>query len=423
MTSYSYARTGLILLCVSSLPFESLAAADTEISEKTQICEQILSLEEFRAYALNNSPMVGEIDRDYASDLAKAFDLRVLANPELQAERTRTRMTLSAADEPQSQISISQPIRLSDFGKRDRVASLIKKSGDAQKSAKVLELTQKLIVQFRTLYVLQQTERIISEAELRATKKVSLIREGVKKGLISDGDEKLFEGEKYRLQAQKKGISSTISIMQSDLGRSIGSSCLIVTTDPGAFGETPSENLLLQKARASKLSESTRLALLASLAKEQTRLAELDAFPGITPRLVYQHTNDGGDYFGAGISIPLPFWNRNQGNRMRAETEHKVAETNRAFLANGGLESQIKSLRSAVISSKEQAELFSAKVVPSFEAALRAQEKLYSEGKGNVLQVWQTLRTFNEVQSQGLLLWLEAASARVQLSLLIGEEI
>ena len=40
-----------------------------------------------------------------------------------------------------------------------------------------------------------------------------------------------------------------------------------------------------------------------------------------------------------------------------------------------------------------------------------------------MMQVWQTLRTFNEVQTQGLQLWLEAVSVRVQLSLLVGEEV
>jgi len=80
-------------------------------------------------------------------------------------------------------------------------------------------------------------------------------------------------------------------------------------------------------------------------------------------------------------------------------------------------------LRDAAVNSQEQADIFLQNVIPAFSAALEAQEKLYSQGKGNVIQVWQTLRTLNEVQSQGLLLWLEAISIRVQLSLLVGEEI
>jgi len=159
------------------------------------------------------------------------------------------------------------------------------------------------------------------------------------------------------------------------------------------------------------------------LTKEQVRLSELDAFPQITPRLIYQHTNDGGDFFGAGISIPLPFWNQNQGEKYKANAERKVAEIQSSFIKNGGLENQIITLREAVINAEEQAQLFSKKVIPSFEKAFQAQEKLYAQGKGNVLQVWQALTTFNEVQTQGLVLALEARALRMQLSLLVGEEI
>jgi len=75
------------------------------------------------------------------------------------------------------------------------------------------------------------------------------------------------------------------------------------------------------------------------------------------------------------------------------------------------------------VNSEEQAQLFTKKVIPSFEKAFQSQEKLYAQGKGNVLQVWQTLTTLNGVQTQGLQLLLEAKSLRIQLSILIGEEI
>ena len=419
----SGAHRVVILLCTGLSLYGGIATAEIKDSRKPATCEQSLSLEGFRASALSQSPLVAEIDRDYAKELASAFDTEVLINPELQAEQTFTRMNVGGDDDPQAQVSIGQTIRLSNFGSRERVAALIRRSGDRQKRAQILELTQKLLVQFRTLYVLQETEKILANAEQRAAKKVLLISAGVKKGLLSQGDEKLFDGERYRLQAQRKGVAATIATLQSELARSTGSPCTILTTGQELLTELPSEELLLQKARSSDLSESTRVDLLVNLAREEMRLSELDAYPQITPRLVYQHTNDGGDFFGAGLSMPLPFWNRNQGQQIRSRAEQRFVEAKSTFLSNGGLEVQIKNLRRAAESSKEQSEIFSLKVIPSFEAALRSQEKLYAEGKGNVLQVWQTLRTFNEVQTQGLQLWLEAVSVRVQLSLLVGEEV
>ncbi|HMO18725.1 MAG TPA: TolC family protein [Oligoflexia bacterium] len=423
MSTYSCARAGLTLLSFTSIFLKIEVAAEELEKINPPQCEQKLSLEAFRAYALNNSPLVAEIDRDYANQLAEAFNVDVLPNPELQIEHTYTGMKLGGANDPQSQVSIGQAIRISNFGSRSKVASLITKSGDLERRAQIIEITPKITIQFKTLSTFQQIEKLFLDSEARATKKVTLIKDGVKKGLLTQGDEYLFEGEKYRLQAQAKNITSTIAILQAELSKATGSPCSIISSEVNKFESLPSEEALLQKAKASEISESSRIERLTNLRSEQVRLSELDAFPQISPRFVYQHTNDGGDFYGAGITIPLPFWNRNQGEIQRTKAQQKVENVKSNFLANGGLTMQIVNLRKAAINAQEQAEIFTTKVIPSFEGALLSQERLYGEGKGNILQVWQTLRAFNEVQTQTLQLWLEVFSTRAQLSILIGEEV
>lgn len=382
-----------------------------------------MSLDTFRAYVLNHSPLVAEIDRDYANELAEAFNVETLINPELQIEPTFTGMKIGGANDHQAQVSIGQPLRLSNFGSRSRVAALISKSGDSVRRSKLLELSQTLIVQFKTLSTYQQIQQLLSDSEKRAAQQVALIKDGVKQGLFLGGDEYLVEGEQYRLQAQAKGIASTIATLQAELSEATGSTCPLISSDANLLQPLPSEEELVRKAKASDISEASRVERLNSLKEEQLRLTKLDAFPLIAPRLVYQHTNDGGDFYGAGISIPLPFWNRNQGEIQRAAAEKQVVTIRSDFLQNGGLVSQVASLRKAAASAEEQAELFTAKIVPSFERALKSQTRVYDQGKGNVLQVWQTLRAYNEVQTQALQLWLEVFSTRAQLSILIGEEI
>ena len=413
----------LSLTCAGIIFRAGFAGADDAEVERALTCERKLTREEFRVFALQNSPLVAEFEGEHAKELARAVDARTLQNPELDAERTFTTMELEGAHDPQTQLSLSQPFRFSHFGARTRFAELIAKSGDVQKRARLFEFGQKLIVQFETLSAIQQTQELIQSAEVRAAEKVKLIRAGVKKGLLSEGDEKLFEGEQYRLQAQRKATSYSAAMLQSDLSKTLGLPCGVVATPARSSNPIPSVGELLRKASESEFSEGARISILTRVTKEQARVAQLDAFPSLTPRLIYQHTNDGGDFFGAGITVPLPFWNTNQGERKRATAELDVAEARARFLAEGGLEHQVFNLRVAAVSAHEQATIFATKVVPSFEAALRAQEKLYNEGKGSVLQVWQTLRAFNEVQAQSLELWLQAVTARGELSILIGEEI
>jgi cobalt-zinc-cadmium efflux system outer membrane protein len=163
--------------------------------------------------------------------------------------------------------------------------------------------------------------------------------------------------------------------------------------------------------------------LLEALASEQSALADLDAVPSLIPRFVYQHTNDGGDFVGAGVSIPLPLWNRNQAESTRAEAEHRAITARKAFLRDGGLASTVTSLRLAASSSQRQVEIYRTKVVPSFELAFKAEERLYKEGKGSLLDLWQTFRAMNEARLSELTLQTEAIRHRAALSVLVGEEI
>lgn len=418
-TTYSAIFTTFFLLCAAVVPL----AAEQGQQVSGNSCSRSLTLEEFKAIAFEKSPLVAEIDGEYAQQVARALETEVLANPEASAEQVYTRMKIGGADDAQTNASIGQPLRLSNFGSRARVGALLRRAGDTQKRAKLLELSQKLTMQFFALRAFQRADAILVNSEALASRQLLAIHEGVKKGLLSEGDHKLFEGEKYRLQAQRKGLQSSMKTLQAEISNSLGEACAIETKGDPFLVAIPDEVTLLSKAQQSDLSEVSRAELVLSLSAEQEKLARLDAFPEFTPRLVYQHTNDGGDFVGAGIAIPLPLFNRNQASTTRAEAEQNTARRKRDFLLQGGLESKVKALRSAAVSAAEQADIYSKKVVPAFHEALRSQERLYAQGKGSVLQVWQTLRTFNDAEREALAVWLAAATARMQLSLLVGEEV
>lgn len=416
-------RRLLALLACAQLSVGISVRADTMGGGLQAVCAGEISLDTFRACAIKNSPLAAEIDREFSDALAQAFDTEILANPELQVDETYTRMNIGGSHDAQNQVSIGQPFRVSNFGSRQALAALMRKVGDGKRRAQLLELTQTLNLKFRTLSVLQQVERILSDAESYALKRAGSIREGVKKGLFSSGDESLLEGERYRLLAQKKSTTAAIYLLQSQIARSTGITDRIDAIFSADLGELPSDDQLLQKARESEISEKVRADLTTSLAEEQRCVAELDTVPQLAPRIVYQHTNDGGDFIGAGITLPLPFWNRNQSGIIRADADRKSAARISEYLNQGGLSAQIVNVRRAVAEYQDQSRIFLKSVVPSFEKALRSQEKLYQEGKGNVMQVWQTMRAYNEARTEALTLWLDAVSARIQLSVLVGEEI
>jgi outer membrane protein TolC len=386
-------------------------------------CALPLSFEEFRAYAFSKSSLIAEIDRDYALEVAKAIDTKLWANPELSVEQVYTRMKLNGDSDPQINAYLSQPIKLSNFGKRDRVASLIRRAGDVKKRAKLLELSQKLLLQYTALYSFQETDKILGAAEEMSAARVTALDKGVKEGLISEGAHSLFIGERFRLKAQREGLTASLEALRGEISTLIGSSCRVVASARPPSPPVPGLDDLRKRAQESELSESSRVDLLEALASEQSALADLDAVPSLIPRFVYQHTNDGGDFVGAGVSIPLPLWNRNQAESTRADAEHRAIMAKKAFLHDGGLASTVTSLRLAASSSQRQVEIYRTKVVPSFELAFKAEERLYKEGKGSLLDLWQTFRAMNEARLNELTLQTEAIRHRAELSVLVGEEI
>ena len=401
----------------------SSAIAAPVQSNNDGVCELKTSLEAFRAHALGHSPLVAEIDSTYANQVAQAIETELLINPELSAEQTYTRMNIGGANDPQSSITFSQPLRLSNFGKRDKVAELLRKAGGTQRDIQLLEFTQQTTVRFYTLFSLQRTVLILQEAERTAASKVATAKKQVKEGLLSQGSEALFQGEKSRLEAQRAGAEAALATLRSELSMAIGTECTVVATQLPVAAKIPATSVLLEKARSSRISETARLDVLQELTSEQVRLAELDAFPIIAPRFSYQHTNDGGDFYGAGFTIPIPIWNRNQAGITRTTAEREVAARKSALIHKGGLELQVSSARTAAVSSERQVEIYFSSVEPSFRAALQAEERSYMSGKGGILEVWQTFRALNEAQLTALSLVQQAAMARARLSILIGEEV
>lgn len=414
---------GVCLILAGSLLRPGYAVAEEKVFATSSVCTETLSLESFRALALNKSPLISSINYEFSQALARSIEIEVLANPELSVEKTYTNDRLAGDDEAQMQVSIGQPLRLSNFGSRARVAALIREAGDREQQVKLLEFIQNITVQFKTLSALQQSKEIILDAQRKAAEKHIEILSGVKKGLLSAGDEFFFEGEKYRLSAQANGVAASIEMLQKKLSEITGTACLIRTPALDELEPIPDLEVLLEKAQQSDLSVEARSRVLHTLARAEEELAEMDSYPLLIPRIVYQHTNDGGDFFGAGITIPIPFWNRNQSEKIKARSQQVVTEKRISYLTEGGLIHQIALLRQAAENAQQQSILYSSKVIPAFARALAAQEKLYARGKGSVLQVWQALRAHTEAQAQGLQHWIQAVAIRVELSIVIGEEV
>ena len=121
----------------------------------------------------------------------------------------------------------------------------------------------------------------------------------------------------------------------------------------------------------------------------------------------------------AGISLPLPIFDSNKGERRAAEFELEGAARDRRSAGveiEVGLTSVIERLDAAV----EVATALEAEVVPAASSAFEAVEIGYTEGKFGFLDVIDAQRTLFEARSILLDSALEYALAKVDLERMIG---
>lgn len=386
-------------------------------------CANSFSLEELRAFALSRSATVAMVDRRYADEVASALERETMNNPELQLERTFTGMKLGGADDPQTQISLGIPLRVSDFGSRARVADLIRKAAETQKERELFQLLLALRVSYLTIWSLQEERKTLEDGIVQLRRHLSFVQQGVLKGLLSKGEEEIFLGEIAKMEAEKMSLTEEIVVQQEALLREVGTPCAVNVRDALPSTVLPSEEELLQRAVKSPLGLSQRVLMMRQLAEAQQDVAQDDALPALSPRIVYQHTNDGGDFLGVGVTVPLPLFSRNQGGRERSSGELKEAQREESLLEGDGLKVKISLLRRATFAAEQQAEIYSTKVVPSLQRAYQSQQELFKSGKGNVVQVWQVVRELISTKKESLRKQVKAEMSRVRLSVLIGEEL
>ncbi len=101
----------------------------------------------------------------------------------------------------------------------------------------------------------------------------------------------------------------------------------------------------------------------------------------------------------AGVSFPLPVFNRNQGNVTRAREEMNKAETDKQTARLSMVSKAHESLE-AQINAYRQAESLKTAVLPAAEKAFSLSRQGYSAGKLPYLEVLDAQRTLFEVKEQ-----------------------
>ncbi|MGV3519968.1 TolC family protein [Luteitalea sp.] len=128
----------------------------------------------------------------------------------------------------------------------------------------------------------------------------------------------------------------------------------------------------------------------------ETRLQRALRSPNVTLGAGYRR-NFGADGVVFGVSIPLPFWDRNQGGIARAEAERSVAESNlKAVELTAQLE--IQRAAHAVETNRQRMEYIEARGLASAKDARDVVSESYRLGAATLLDFLDAQRAFRDTQ-------------------------
>ncbi|MCO6432531.1 MAG: TolC family protein [Deltaproteobacteria bacterium] len=378
------------------------------------------TLEQYKGYAISKSPAAKQIDAKAAAKLAEALQAELGLNPELSSE---FRSSSKDEEDTEVEVSLSKPLRLGQSSLRKEISNLLNQSARQEQKADLLQLSQNVTGAYARLWGTNEKVEILKNAKPRLERSAVMVAEATSKGLLSGGEQAFFEAQAALIEAAMLEAIAEKAEARAELIRTSGLRWENEALLRPEFMPLSSCEEIKHIAKESEISPLKRSKLLAEAAERQLRLARKESYPLIEPRLVYEHADNGSDRFGAGISFPLPLFNRNQAEVKRREAELNSIQASNQYTASSSFDLEIDALCQAVQSLEKRSQILSSVVAAKLRQAVKLQEQQFGRGQGSPAQVWQSQRELLNAELAAIDSWQKAVGTRLMLWAVAGEEI
>lgn len=372
------------------------------------------ALEQARA----RSPLIKQLEARRASEQAEAIRIASLPNPELSSE-IRPYSGDSDGKDVEYEISISQTLKPSHFGTRGSIANLMRSVSDIDSKLELLEFSQSLFLAYCKLWSLQERQRYLEKLQRYVGELSAKISKSGQSGAIPASTQKLLESSRRKLSIERDGVAGDATRARAELLQRVG------TLPESPLLEEPKLAPVPVKidVRDAALPLRRKLELRAQLAREQARGARLDAFPSFSPRIGFEHTDEGDNRINVGLTFDLPFFDRNQAAIHEKAHAASARNADLIYLNSGALEREIALLAASVAALRTQAERYRTELLPVLEQTYSAAEREVLSGQSSPIQLWQLVENLSETQQRALEIWVKAVSAQAELSVLTGVDL
>lgn len=386
-----------------------------------------LTLNQAIALTMERNPELAAYAWDSKGALARLRQARLWPNPELEYERENFGGTgeLAGATSAETTISLAQALPLGgDIRRRRELAALESDLADwdyhATRVDALLEVTQRFVV------ALAADRRLdLAKRELERIKSV----ERVTSGKVEAGDVSPIELDRVLVPV----VTTELSLDRAErireaayrrLSLSWGAKEVTFQNIAGNLenlSPLPNPEDLIRRINDNPAVARWTTEISARIAEGQ--LAKAEAIPDLHARLGYRESNASDDEaFVVGVSLPLPLFDRNQGDISVARAG-EAAAANRKRAAELRIEGLLSSAYAQLADAHNEAVALRDRALPAADRAYQATQQSFKEGKLPFLDVLNAQQTLFDLQNRYLESLVTYHSTTAEIDALVGRPI
>jgi hypothetical protein len=389
----------------------------------SQICADILQLGEFVTQTIKNSPQRMSIQSTFEEALAEGESLALKRNPQISTQVLRAATSPRDLEKYQGSVTLSQPIRPSDLGARNKAADILQRQAQAVRNSELIDLSYDIALLYTSIWQAQTLSHEFNTLAKRGARLRKLLSEAVSKGLVPPGRFALFEAELGALRAEAFRAQGMRASAHADLQLYGAEKTSLLGTVTPDIPRLPKPTELIRNNDTSIPSLLHRLQLSQQFAQAAATVAERDRLPAMTPSLTYQYSPDDIHQVGVGLSFPLPFFNPNKPLRTTREAQQKRASASAEVLTTTRWQHVVTSTLQAATLRRTELKTYEEEVLPKLEKAFDQFEQAVRQGGGELFDLWQVLRALREMKTEVVRARREALVQHFTTALLAGYDI
>ncbi len=383
-----------------------------------------LTLADALALVLEKNPTLAAYSTEIRARDAAALQAGLLPNPEIgvEVENFAGEDDLQGFDGAETTIALSQLVELGGKrSKRRKVAELGKGLAEWDYQSARLEVlsgaAKAFIEVLSAQQHLQQSEELVALSEKTLEAVSARVEAGQAPPVEKTRARVELAATRTRLDKARRQLQSARSRLNSFWGAKRSSYARAVG-NLAALNPLPPEEQFLKRLENNP--DLARWVTIGESREAELDLARARAIPDLTVTFGARNMRESdSNALVAGIEVPLPIFDRNQGGIGEARANMSKARDQR-LSARIELESQISQAWQALAAAYTEALTLREEILPGAKSAFEVTKYGYREGKFDFLQMLDAQRTLFEVKEQYLQSLAAYHLARTEVERLIG---